>query len=342
MEKYAIYKYKLVDKPRRDEVVRMPEAQMLENMEPSEKFELLFGQETGSEVRVQKFKKNNTSDKYPCRVLNHDSHIILLRLENKKNINIWEQQPTNNPVPVIEKKKRESTPYCYIFIDNRPGAQIIVIQSDSPAWRNTLDIKDILQDSLNWLMDIKNYGIEVNIMSKMMPSKFWEYVDKRRRIDKVQIKSLIFSFTNYRARPDINIKQALSSEWRRFDSLMTWIDNLGGDKGELKIIPSKNNELMRRKMADIKHMVEICANSNYALSLTFSDNVTYKCNQEMRAEIPMHNTNIRVEFENKMHDMFADYRLVGWLDDVIVKTNKYEDVEEIRPKPGRKDKKQVS
>ena len=248
----------------------------------------------------------------------------------------------NVPVPKIEKKRRKTHPFCYIIIDNRPGMQLIAVQSDSAAWKNTVDVKELLQDTINWQSEVLDYGFEVKILSKMMPSKFWEYVDYRRKKENVYIKSITFSFANYRRRPDMDIKKALSSDWRRFDSLIEMINQIGGDKGELKITPSKDDALVKRKFADIKHMVEICAINQYSLSITFSDDITYKCNQELRAELPMKDERIREDFECQQGDLFRHYEIMDWLDDIKQKTDNYRDVEEFRKKPNGKVKKQVS
>lgn len=343
MNKYAIYTYKLTERPRRNEIVSTEEEAVIENMEPEKRFELLFGKERGAELSIQKLRKNYTADKYSCQVLNHDENIILLRLVNDKNVNIWEEQPTTAPVSKIEKTKRKSKPFCYIIVDNRVGMRQIAIQSDSAAWRNTNDVKDLLQESLNRLLDTLNYGLGIIIYSKLMPSSFWDYVDYKRKKEKVYIKSMTFSFTNHKRHPEIDIRSALSSEWRHFDSFMDLVDNMGAGKGEIRLTPPKNNELLKdRRRADIKHLVEICMNSNYSLSVTFSDDVTYKCNENLRAEFPMSDEGIRVEFEKSVHDLFNGYKLAVWLNDVKLKTEEYDVIEEIKRKPESKAKKQIS
>ena len=341
MERYSIYSYQLKEKPFRNGVLAMPDSQDVSNLSIEQRFEILFGEKRGSDFTLKKFKKND-ADSYPCLVLSHDANIILLRLVNEMDKDFWEEESADVPVPKIEKKKRKTKPFCYIIIDNRPGMQLIAIQSDSAAWRNTVDVKTLLQETINWQSEVLDYGFEVKILSKMLPSKFWEYVDYRRKKENVYIKSITFSFANYRRRPDMDIKQALSSNWRRFDSLIEMINQVGGDKGELKITPSKDDALVKRKFADIKHMVEICAISQYSLSITFSDDVTYKCNQELRAELPMKEERIREDFEYQQGDLFRHYEIMDWLDDIKQKTDKYNDVEEFREKPGGKVKKQVS
>ena len=342
MEKYAIYSYKLKEKPFRNFDFSMPGEPCINRLSPEKRFTLLFGKERGAEVEVKKVKKNGNVNHYPCKVLTHDADIVLLRLVNDRDVNLWEEEEsTTNPVPKIEKTKRPTKPYCFIFIDTRPESRIIAIQSGTAAWRNTAEAKELLQESLNHLLDINDYGLEITIMSKMMPSNFWDYVNKRRRKEKVQIKSMTFSFANHKRRSDIDISTALSSEWKHLESFIGWMDRLGGDKGEIKILPPKNAELIGRKVNDIKHMIEICANSNYTLSVTFSDDITYKCNQELRAELPM-KEEIREDFDKGQHDLFHRYDIIDWIDDARHKTDEYNEVEEIRRKAGRKSRAQVS
>lgn len=338
--KYAIYTYRLTEKVRRNDRLGF-DPSAIENLTSEEKFELIFPQKQGASLQIQRIKKDG-ADKYPCTVLRHEEHVIMLLLENEKGVDIWEEQPTQGPIPKIEKKTKRSTPYCYVIIDNRPGIHQIAIQSPSPAWKNPNMVKTLLEESINWISNVLDYGLEVHIRSKMLPTKFWEYVDRKRKKDKVSIKRMVFSFTNYKRRPDIDIMQALSSEWKHMESFMAWMNQIGVDKGEIDITPPKDDSLIKRKYADIKHMVEICMNSNYALSITFSDGITYKCNQELRAELPMKDETIRLEFEQGYKELFSSYRILEWLDEVVNEIKQYQDVEEVKPKPGGKAKRQVS
>ena len=344
MEKYAIYSYTLNETPRRAELPSFGENPNIENLSLEQRFELLFGEKPGSDLPVQKIKRGG-AEKFPCHVARHEENVILLRLDKKRDVPIWEEHPsTSSPLTRIERATVKSTPYCYIIIDNRPEARLIAIQSNSAAWRNANDVKDLLQESMNWLLTtVHNWGVEVTIQTKMLPTKFWEYVDRRRKKEDVKIRSMTFSFANYKRRSDIDIKSALSSEWKHLDSFISWIDGIGGDRGEFCVIPPRGGELMTRKrLADIKHMIEICINSNYSLSVTFSDGVTYRCNENMRAEIPMENEGFREEFESGWKKFFTPYNLFIWLDNVRETTLKYEDIEEIKTKPNRKAEKQVS
>lgn len=150
MDKYAIYSYSLVAKPRRNELIPSDDNQLINDMSLEQRFELLFGQKPGADFPVQKIKKGG-ADKYPCHVVRHEENVVLLRLEKKKDVSIWEEQPVaGNPLPKIEKTTIKSTPYCYIIIDIRPSVHLIAIQSNSAAWRNPNDVKNLMQESMNW------------------------------------------------------------------------------------------------------------------------------------------------------------------------------------------------
>lgn len=344
MDKYAIYSYSLKEKPRRSESVFAAEEQAIEHLTLDERFELLFGKTPGTVLPVQRIKRGG-ADKYPCHVVRHDENLVLLRLEKKKDVPIWAEQPVaGSLLPRIEKTTIKSTPYCYVIIDNRPDRHLMCVQTNSAAWRNTNDVKDLLLESLNDLLtNTHNYGVEVSFSTKMLPTNFWQYVDKRRKKEGMAIRSMTFSFANYKKRSDIDIKSSLSSGWNHLSNFIEWMDRLGGDRGEVSIIPPKGGELMKRKLADIQHMVEICANSNYALSVTFTDGITYKCNENIRAEVPMEDEGVREEFEVGWKKLFTPYSLLTWIDDKVMKTiNGFQDVEEIKPKPPRKVERQVS
>jgi hypothetical protein len=150
---------------------------------------------------------------------------------------------------------------------------------------------------------------------------------------------MTFGFANIRIHPSIEEKIGLSTHLR---SLMALIDRLGAGDGELSIHPPTGGALTKRKLADIKNMVELCASSDYSLCVTFDDNVSYNCNETLRAELPMNYTGIVDDFRYGEMNEYNYYDIEEWLDWVMVQTEKYSDAEQIKPKPGGKGKRKVS
>ena len=248
MDNYAIYKFELYkregsqgDWTKCDQMIEPQMEHAYEN------FERIFGKK-GTVVRVQKEKKRGEgADKFPCHVLAHDHNIILLRLENVKNVTVYESHPTAGPIPHIEKKQYESNPPCFIIIDNRQGKAQMAIEIDTAAWSKTNLVRDLLQENLN--RELEPFGLAVKIWSKMQKSDYWNYVTYRQRKEGRGIKKMTFHFPNAKIRPSIETTIGLSSHLK---TLMELINSLGAGQGELSIQPPTNDYLLKKKLADIK------------------------------------------------------------------------------------------
>lgn len=339
MSKYAIYKFELSQSNTIQGDLTMGEQVVAPDMTHAyENFERIFGRK-GTEFRVQREKKRGVGvDKFPCHVLQHEANVVLLRLENVKNVTIWEHTQTSGPIPNVEKKQYESNPPCYIIIDNREGKAQITIEIDTTAWAKTNIVRDLLQENLN--RELKRlFGLNIKIESKMRESDYWTYVKYRQKTEGRGIKKMTFHFPNTKIQSKEKTTIELSSHLKR---LMEMINSLGAGQGELTIQPPANDYLLKKKLADIKNMVALCASSQYSLSVTFDDDITYRCNENLRAELPMIQTYILNDFIDGQRYTFFEYQLMEWLDWVYEQTKKYNDAEQIKPKPNRKSMREIS
>lgn len=339
MDTYAIYRFDLSqadsiqgDFTHGDTIVEPQLDHMYEN------FERLFG-DKGTMVRIQHEKKKGAgAEKYPCYVLAHANHVVLLRLENVKSKTIYQEQHVEGPIPRIEKKEFDSYPPINIIIDNREGKAQIAIEIDSAAWSKTNTVRDLLEENLNPLLNNK-FGLQIKIVSKMRSSEYWDYVTYRQRKEGRGIKKLTFRFPNAIIRPSVETTIGLSNHLK---TLMALINSLGGAQGELSLQPPTDDYLLRRKQADIKNIVALCSSSDYALSVTFDDDITYKCNEDLRAELPMNRPHALKDFEEGQKNALFSYEIEEWLDWVIGQTKEYQNAEQIRSKPNRNIKRKVS
>lgn len=336
MDKYAIYRYELTrldgiqgDWTQGNEVVAPAMEHAYEN------FEHVFG-EKGTEVRMQVELKSGGGKKFPCTVMAHERNIILLRLANVKNVSIYESQKTDGLIPPIEKKQYESNPYKYILIDNRPGKAQMAVEIETEAWNNTKTVSHLLQENLN--RELKKFGLAIKILPKLQKSDFWSYVDYRKKYEHRCIKRMTFNFPNAKIRPEIETAVGLSNHLK---SLMELVNRLGGAQGELSLQSPAKDYLIKRKQADIKNIVALCASAEYSLSVTFDDDVTYRCNEYIRAEFPMDNAALD-DFKIGQTATLLEYGIEHWLDWVIVQTETYIDAEQVKSKPNRKSKGEVS
>ena len=338
MDKYAIYKFELHKQQGSQGDWTKGEQMVAPQMEHAyENFERVFGKK-GTTIRIQKEKKRGEgADKFPCYVLAHDHNIILLRLENVKNVTVYESHQTAGPIPNNEKKQYESNPPCYVIIDNRQGIAQIAIEIDTAAWSKTNLVRDILQENLN--RELEPFGLAIKIWSKMQKSDYWNYVTYRQKEEGRGIKKMTFRFPNAKIRPSIETTIGLSNHLK---TLMELINSLGAGQGELSIQPPTDDYLLKKKLADIKKMVALCASSEYSLSVTFDDDITYRCNEYLRAELPMNMPKAISDFENGQINTLFEYDIEFWLNWVVEQTEKYQDAEQIKPRSDRKSKRKVS
>ena len=150
---------------------------------------------------------------------------------------------------------------------------------------------------------------------------------------------MTFRFPNAMIRPSIETEIGLSNHLK---TLMELINSLGAEQGELSIQPPSDDYLAKRKLADIKKMVALCASAEYSLSVTFDDDITYRCNQSLRAELPMNLPHAVKDFVEGQMNMLFEYDIERWLDWVVEQTEKYKDAEQIKPKPDRRNRRMVS
>lgn len=335
MDKYAIYKYKLTKQDCIQGDLTMGNEVVAPKMEHAyENFDHVFGPK-GTEVRIQKVLKSGGGETYPCHVMAHEQDIILLRLENVKNETIYELRQTAGPIPNVETKQYESYPPIYVIIDNRPGKAQMAIEIDAAAWSKTDVVRDLLQENMD--RELKPFGLSIEIRSKMQQSDYWSYVTKRKKEGR-GIKKMTFHFPNAKIRPEIETAVGLSTHLK---SLMEMINALGAAQGELSLQSPSDDFLQKKKLTDIKNMVALCASSDYSLNVTFDDDVSYRCNQYIRAELPMNLPNAISNFEIGQKTILFEYEIEQWLDWVIEQTANYQDAEQIKPKPNRKSKRKV-
>lgn len=339
MDKYAIYNFELMKrKSIQGDLTKGEEVDIPKMEHARENFGHVFGGQ-GTEMRIQREKKRGEgADKFPCHVIAHDRDVILLRLENVKNVTVYEAQKTSGTIPNIEKKQYESNPPCYIIIDNREGKAQIAIQIDSAAWSKTNVVRDLLEENLD--RELEPFGMTIKIRSKLQKSEYWNYVTYRQRKEGRGIKKMTFQFPNVKIRPSIETTIGLSSHLK---TLMELINKLGAGQGELSIQPPTNEFLLKKKLNDIKNIVALCSSSpDYSLSVTFDDDVTYRCNENLRAELPMNVPHAIDDFKKGQMTMLNEYNIEYWLDWVIQQTEQYQDAEQITPKPNREDERKVS
>ncbi|MBQ8464331.1 MAG: hypothetical protein IJ544_09495 [Prevotella sp.] len=340
MDKYAIYNYepKLVAMERdwtigeQDGAVGLKDAQTV--------LERLFG-ETTAEFRVQKNGRDG-ADRYPCTVLAHDDHVVLLRLENEKKVPYYEKsRPRPDQVARIEKREQPSFPNCYILLDFRPGRNMIAIQVDRDAWRSTDVVRNLLQESINLNLESLSAGLAVEVKSKMQTLEFWDYSRQRIKTHKRSVKKMTIYFDTGKISPQAEAIVKRSPYLKRLLKEL-W----GGKSGEVTINDPIGDRIIDRRKHDIENIVTLITSDmvgkNFGLRLTFDDNISYTCGKGVRAELPMDSEDYLAKFQMKSKNLMDEYDIEYWLDQAVELTKDFSDEETVTAKPDAKAKKQIA
>ena len=324
MDKYAIYTYELSrGRITEGNIIDGPQVVTPGIEHAYENFERIFGDRNNRMTLRYKNQKGEESS-FPCYVRAHDLGVVLLRIDKLKNVYVYEEEWAG-PIPEIKKKGHESHPNCHIIIDNREDFHQIAIEIEPAAWRDTRKVRDILQAGLN--EELKRFGLVISINAKTMPEDYWQLTQRKRKKEHKALKKLTIGFDTSKMTSQA---QHIINKTMRIKSLMTMIDLIGGSKGtlDLQSLPG-TDELLRKKLADIKHIVELCGENTYWLALTFSDGVTYRCGENVRAELPMNPPSIKEHFakgEGYLDLWKKDHDILKWLNWVKEQTKKFKDV----------------
>ena len=272
MEKYRLYKY--VFGPSHAKGTDWTQSITAEGTDLSkaqEIFENLLISVLKDGRRLPIGKEPSTGDKVlPNSILRNENHVFLLQLHNPGTVNIWELNGAKIP--------KDTFPYSYIIIDNRPGIGQIAIQMKTDAWSDPDTVARLLEDNLNRILKDQGTGLEIEIRYKYLPTEFFKFLKQRKKDDGAIVKHIYFDFTNPEFEAPIETAVDTTGHLRQ---LMNMLSQLGGAKAKLKVDAPKNKELIERKLKDIKQMVSLVATNGYRLKVEFSDKSKYTCDELM-------------------------------------------------------------
>ena len=334
MDKYRLYK--IVLKPSHTKEADWTQSDVAETTDLSKAqdiFENILISVFKEDKRLPIGKNPATGDEVlPNTILRNDNHVTLLKLHNPGIVNIWELNGAKIP--------KDTFPYSYIIVDNRPGIGQLAIQMKTDAWSDPDTIARLLEDNFNRILKDQGTGLEMEIRYKYLPTEFFKYLKQRKKEDNVFVKHIYFEFTNPKFETPIDTAVDTTGHIRQ---LMNMLSELGGAKAKLQVDAPKNSELIRRKLKDIKQMVSLVATNGYRLKVEFNDKSTYTCNELMLHDDEM-KENVMTDYRDGQKHNFFEFELFHWLDEMLKKEKdcNYNDEQPIRFKPARKNKQKVS
>lgn len=348
---YAIYAYKFIEQNDEGDWTQGIEVKQADTSLAQDTLYGLFGH-INSNFIVQNPEKDGTKE-YICKVYGNDHRIVALRLQNDKDEYYWvDEIDPNDPMGQVVKKRVKSRPATFVIIDCRPGCNIIAIKVEKEAWRNTDNVRDIMENSINRHLENGSKGFRVRLTTKMYDRQFYIYSKYRIKKEGRTLKSMTITLKTGDLNPKI---EALVNGNRYVKQLFKLIAKYS-ISGEIKLDKPTGDKLITRCRRDMETLIAIVGSNplDYALDVTFDDNMTLHCGKDIRAELKMDpegalelfHIGEKAKQEGELH-LFDDsknvdkskYLLEGWLDYVAEEAKKMKDAEIVKRKRSRKNKK---
>ena len=323
MDIYALYTYEFcpVDAVQYDFFIPQNTKIDMSTKDKNLWLDRLFG-DRNTDVKIQRIKKRSAvAETFPCKVLAHGSgRVVWLRLENEKIRHMWLKHQSSMPhePDVISKENVAENPFSHIFMDFREGKNLIAIMKENDAWRNTDVAAQLLQDSLNMLMQGHGYGFGIKIKPVTVTKDFWDYNRQLILKDKLKVRKMTIYFGTGTLDPRVMefinktpiLKHLLKEVWE-------------AKRGKLELDNPLGSRIVDKRKHDIQNIIEMIGSNltseAFGLSLAYENGQEVVCGKDVRLMFPMKADTFSMLFSQ---NLFGEYNINKWLDNAVEFINK--------------------
>lgn len=313
MDKYAIYYYKCKDAPVEGNFLH---GTTVVNPDTSEEhcremIYALFG-EKNAELNFKKVKKNS-ADSYPGIVMARAEELVLLRVENPKEVTVWEKHtPPPGKAANIDKRKVPSNPYSFIIIDCRAGRNMIAIQVDSSVWRSTDSVADLLQENVNRKLEAEGSGFGIEVKPQVLPVDFLTLSRRLIKKDRLPVTKMTVYLTRGLINPKVedivkNDPYLKDMHKRMFEA----------SSAECSYNYPNGMRILDGRSKMLEHFVMLIGSEPsgaFRLKLSYADGSSYICGKDVRMEFQMSDDAFLGMLG--IGNLFPEHEMGAWLDHV--------------------------
>ena len=298
----------------------------------------------GRKLNLYTERKSKGEDiiiQYPNDVMAVHEDIFLLRINNRSFKTLIKPADTmTNGVQDYTAVPEESNPYSYVIIDNRSDKGIcqIAIQKNS-AWstapNSKLTLRLLLETNINRYFMDEGIPLQIEIVPKMRKSEIWEFCKQRCNEGQDAITQVAFDFPNQRKLARSNRIPNPKGYVRDLAHLMDITDAI---KTHIELdYTCADPDTLQQNASDLAHIVDICSNENYQLSIKFRDYGMYKCGEIVRALFPMKEALLNVFMSDWTENALTkeNVELFNWCDYVYEQAKLFEYAEQTPAKRHR-------
>lgn len=263
----------------------------------------------------KKSQKTGIEQPYTTNILRCEEDIFVMRMSDPKGLQLVDVQ--QNPYDVTH------FPPCYVIYDNRFGHSTLAIEKRSDSFNSNPDkVRDLLERAITDALFAHELRMEINIKKRV--GDFWDIVDEYKQEQNDRVKSVKFSFPNPALASPVESKAALAAEKLKYLTALTTAAN--ATRGVLQLDSEDNSSLELKKQSDIGHMVALCCDNGYDLSVFFEQYGEFKYGEEKRMIKTLDEPVITHYIEGKEDPALwhgSASELKDWLDDIFENAEKY-------------------
>lgn len=313
MDKYAFYSYSFEDVPIEGDCFEGEQVLTTDtsDMHRRSMLDHLFGHRNTS-FTIKKYRKHDADD-LPTTVLAHPERIVLLRVENPKEVKVWEKSSSPpGEVASIKERRLPSNPFSYVLIDCRErGQRMMAIRIDSSAWRNTDIVAQLLQDNINKKLKSLSRGFAIKIKPVLMEIDFVEHSRFLIKRKKIPVTKMTVYFTHGLISPRVEEIIKNDAYLRELTGRMFEASN-----GEVTYNYPNGNRILDRRGNMLEHIVTLIGsepNGAFRLRMTYDDGTSYTCGKDVRIEFEMD----EMAFMGMLGvgNLFPEQDIGAWFDD---------------------------
>ncbi len=281
---YAIYKY---DFHKASERTIQAEADGIDGDKYVKRAQTCFASlfDQNSIDDLAKVNKNGEATRLHNDVIAKMGDIFIWRVNNSQMKEWWRRTGKDSKgIDKYEREEIESTPFCYVLFDNRPGVSLMAIEK-STAWGGKPDnVRDMLLENFNRKLADK-FDLEMRIEARMNPKDIWEFVHERIYEHEDYIRRIQFVFQNPKK---VNKTNAMKVKSNRLKGMLRTVVISDALKGFFTMEFDKyTNGKISQENKDMAEMVSLCGENGYDIIITFKEFKTYRVNDYVRAFYPM-------------------------------------------------------
>lgn len=327
MDVYAIYKFKLSPLTFATEG-NLPFPSSQTNVSDNEDMNSLLNQYLGE------LTKQNVVEKFSLTMLSQQGRVTMLRMEKPETLKQYKKMQTGE----INQKFIPSYPYTYVVVDCREGKNMIAINTDNDAWRNTDTAANQLQKSLNELMKSKEVGYSIEIKPETLPRDFWEYNSYLVKKKNLKVRKLSIYLTTGLTDPRV---EGLFKRNQYIKRILK--DMFGANRAKVDYIEPEGSQIISRHGKTTLEQLAMLITSEIAkgslgLSISYHKGPVVSCGEDVRAEFPM-DYDAFMSMANT--NLFGQSNMEWWLDGVVDQIKKLKDGTSTEKRTARKRKRRV-